>query len=536
MTDDDTWSRFVDAVGSPAWATDPRYATTAGRLADHDALDAHIEAWTADQPAEKVEALLAAAGIPAGKVQRTRDLRVDPQYLHRRFYRRLEHAEVGVIPYAGHQFRIRGYDNGLGRRPAVRRAHLRGPHRLPGDDPRRGRRRRRRRRGRSSPVRSEPHPARAARYLRDGTVRLVRREQWLAAGRRTCPLDDSTRRARTMPSSDTIEFYKGQNREVTVATPGEPLLGPFRNLPGVWEGSGTGWNMIALPFKPEPGSPLNYRLLLNQFDETLNFTLVDKGVPQPGLDEDGKVNTDQVIATLDYEQVVHQTAVTDRPASTVTGSPGRRDPPRAGPVPQHAERDRRWTDRGPARHHPPRGRRTGARHRVRRRRPTPHRADQRPPHRRARRSSTSRYLEPYKFFHETPFFGTVPAGVPGFPGFDPVEPHKLLQLANELSPVARTTVIELDTSSEPGGINNIPFIVKQANAVSMKSTFWINELEAKDANGNPRLQLQYAQIVMLDFFDRFDGLPGRIAWPHVSINTLEKKADTPAGMSDMVSR
>ena len=50
--------------------------------------------------------------MPAGKVQRTRDLRVDPQYLHRRFYRRLEHAEVGVIPYAGHQFRIRGYDNG----------------------------------------------------------------------------------------------------------------------------------------------------------------------------------------------------------------------------------------------------------------------------------------------------------------------------------------------------------------------------------------------------------------------------------------
>ena len=32
--------------------------------------------------------------------------------MHRRFYRRLEHPEVGVIPYAGHQFRFRGYDNG----------------------------------------------------------------------------------------------------------------------------------------------------------------------------------------------------------------------------------------------------------------------------------------------------------------------------------------------------------------------------------------------------------------------------------------
>ena len=45
-------------------------------------------------------------------MQRTRDLRVDPQYLHRRFYRRLEHPEVGLIPYAGHQFAIRGHDHG----------------------------------------------------------------------------------------------------------------------------------------------------------------------------------------------------------------------------------------------------------------------------------------------------------------------------------------------------------------------------------------------------------------------------------------
>ena len=36
----------------------------------------------------------------------------DPQYRHRRFYRTLEHSEVGPVPYAGHQFRIAGYDGG----------------------------------------------------------------------------------------------------------------------------------------------------------------------------------------------------------------------------------------------------------------------------------------------------------------------------------------------------------------------------------------------------------------------------------------
>ena len=90
-----------------------RYATAAGRLAGprrdrrpHRGVDGRPDG------RGRRARCWPAPGIPAGKVQRTRDLRVDPQYLHRRFYRRLEHAEVGVIPYAGHQFRIRGYDNG----------------------------------------------------------------------------------------------------------------------------------------------------------------------------------------------------------------------------------------------------------------------------------------------------------------------------------------------------------------------------------------------------------------------------------------
>ncbi|HJM22248.1 MAG TPA: CoA transferase, partial [Acidimicrobiales bacterium] len=62
--------------------------------------------------AEEVESVLLGAGIPAGKVQRSRDLASDPQYLHRDFYKRLEHSEVGVVPYAGHQYKIRGYDHG----------------------------------------------------------------------------------------------------------------------------------------------------------------------------------------------------------------------------------------------------------------------------------------------------------------------------------------------------------------------------------------------------------------------------------------
>jgi crotonobetainyl-CoA:carnitine CoA-transferase CaiB-like acyl-CoA transferase len=50
--------------------------------------------------------------VPAGVVQRSSDLMRDPQVLHRKFYRALDHAEMGTSQYAGHQFRIRGYDSG----------------------------------------------------------------------------------------------------------------------------------------------------------------------------------------------------------------------------------------------------------------------------------------------------------------------------------------------------------------------------------------------------------------------------------------
>ncbi len=119
----------------------------------------------------------------------------------------------------------------------------------------------------------------------------------------------------------------------------------------------------------------------------------------------------------------------------------------------------------------------------------------------------------------------MPPGVPGFPGFDPTAPHELLRTANANAAVRRTTVLDLDTANPTGGIHNIPFVVAQANAVSMRSTFWIQEMEDRDPQGNPQppLRLRYLQVVMLEFFPRFDGLPGRIGWPHVSINTLAKE-------------
>jgi hypothetical protein len=112
----------------------------------------------------------------------------------------------------------------------------------------------------------------------------------------------------------------------------------------------------------------------------------------------------------------------------------------------------------------------------------------------------------------------------GFPGFDPVAPQQLLQLALDgfKAKLKKTTILELDTTNPTGRIHNIAFVVKHANAASMKSTFWIHELTDRS------LRLQYLQIVLLEFFPRRDGLPGLIEWPHVSINTLTKVSDVPS--------
>ncbi len=76
-----------------------------------------------------------------------------------------------------------------------------------------------------------------------------------------------------------------------------------------------------------------------------------------------------------------------------------------------------------------------------------------------------------------------------------------------------------DENPPAGGILNIPFVIKNANAKQMDAIFWIEKVERPGYD--PRrdrnfLQLQYVQRVILDF--------GPLHWPHVSVATLVKTA------------
>jgi hypothetical protein len=320
-------------------------------------------------------------------------------------------------------------------------------------------------------------------------------------------------------------------RRVAPAVALDPQLGPLAPLPGIWRSTGQGWNMMALPFAAPSGPP--FRLLLNQFDETIAFTLADKAVPNRGVASIGGfggvaqvAGQDQFTVTLDYEQVVHQVAAADLPASGLAGGEDLAihheiglwlfmanqvgedvDVARLASVPHGSAVLALGTsdiveDPDPAMLIP---RVSGLPGKL----PNDDIDD-----------PANRHLWPYKAFHDQPFKGAV--GGSEFPGFDPVDPSAPLRRAIAGLDIARTTILHVDTTTPGGGIHNIPFIARQADARRMVSTFWIHELKAQDRTGHPRMVLQYLQDVSLEFLDSLNG--GLIRWPHISIDTLEKVA------------
>ncbi len=308
-------------------------------------------------------------------------------------------------------------------------------------------------------------------------------------------------------------------------------LGPLALLPGEWKGEGTGWNMIALPFNDAPAGKPKYRILMNQYNEQLKFSFVDDNVPNRGLagiiDDSGE--DDQFAATLDYQQTIQQTHAEDFPESGLAGG---------ADLPIHHEpglwlymKNLQTTDKDI----------TGdAVLEVARLATIPHgnsvlalgtqNVSDGPPEiprisglpiGRFDDLDTDIYLEPYKHFRDNPFKGGN--NNPAFPGFSPIEMNEILRFDNQNVDIKKTTTLTVDSTRQDAGISNIPFVAKQAEPVSMKSTFWIQELEDDYKKGKPNLRMQYSQVVMLDFFiPRADGLPGRAQWPHISINTLTK--------------
>jgi len=103
---DQQWQALVDAMGSPAWTADPKFATFDARKEHEDELEANITEWTRTQSAEAVMELLQQKRIPAGVVQNARDVHQDQHLQSRHYFEFLDHPETGVMAYDGSPFRL----------------------------------------------------------------------------------------------------------------------------------------------------------------------------------------------------------------------------------------------------------------------------------------------------------------------------------------------------------------------------------------------------------------------------------------------
>ena len=322
------------------------------------------------------------------------------------------------------------------------------------------------------------------------------------------------------------EHFQNIVRHIKPAQRGDPTLGPLTQLPGTWQNNGNGWNMIALPVR-DGVAPHNFRLLLNQFNETLVFTDLDSPVPNRGRPDD------QFGAALQYIQNVGQLAAVDSLGSQISPT---------GPAAIHHEPGFFINFSEPLTH--------GEGHELDLTRlgSVPHGdalnalgysdvfqaagvPDISPaaigdftslPIGAGPRNLSNPYLAPYKKFQgiANSFKGTVT--LPGFPGFDPNDPLELLTFipAGGTPPkFASVTRLILDTTLG-GGIANTPFVVKQADSTQMRFVMWIEEFE-DSTPAKPHFQMQYAQRVILEFFPSPEAPSRKIKWPHISINTLQ---------------
>jgi crotonobetainyl-CoA:carnitine CoA-transferase CaiB-like acyl-CoA transferase len=80
---DSVFARLCGLVGRTDLVADPRFATHVARGAHAEELDRLVGAWTSGLEAEAALALLAGAGVPAGRVYTAADMVTDAHYAAR---------------------------------------------------------------------------------------------------------------------------------------------------------------------------------------------------------------------------------------------------------------------------------------------------------------------------------------------------------------------------------------------------------------------------------------------------------------------
>jgi formyl-CoA transferase len=98
---DPLFRKLAALMERPDLAEDPRYRGNQARVANRDALDAEIGAWTVKRPAAELERMLEAADVPATRAYTAADCAADEQFRFRGMVREVEDARLGPMLHPG---------------------------------------------------------------------------------------------------------------------------------------------------------------------------------------------------------------------------------------------------------------------------------------------------------------------------------------------------------------------------------------------------------------------------------------------------
>ena len=95
---EEEWRGLVNAMGSPAWADEPIFASRYSRLNHRRELDARLSEWTKAQTAWDATELLQANGVAAFPVLDAEGRLFNPHFQERGLYSEIEHPALGAEP------------------------------------------------------------------------------------------------------------------------------------------------------------------------------------------------------------------------------------------------------------------------------------------------------------------------------------------------------------------------------------------------------------------------------------------------------
>jgi hypothetical protein len=287
-------------------------------------------------------------------------------------------------------------------------------------------------------------------------------------------------------------------------------LGLLADLDGTW--IGTGFNLVALPVFPHEGK-VPFRLMLSTTVEILEFTPIGAAVPNRGFEQEdigiyGLCYLQKVADGVTHEPLHIEPGLwLNVPASAASGNAA--EIVRQGTIPHgNSVLARGGASEAAGRPSIP----------VTPSKPVSHAGHP---------IGSTHYLRPYTDAAEDEDEQVRPAAYPAAYVHDPSEALGDVLDAQERRGqkvvhtvslnVATGTIVEAPhvPPAPRGGIVNIP---SDVDPTLLDSTFWIERVWEPRAGveaGREFLQLQYVQIVMLDFDNIF--------WPHISVATLTKQ-------------